>query len=96
MRITTAIALLVTTATLAGPACGSSDAGCPELCAKEAKCSQDLGVIPIDEDTCLTQCEALVEDDPEFAELIADRASCFDSSSCEEIYWEGECAPVGD
>lgn len=96
MRIITTTAVLLTTTAFAAPACGSADAGCAELCAKEVECSQDLGVIPIDQEACVTQCEVLVEDDAEFADLIAERASCYDSSSCEEIYWEGECTPSGE
>lgn len=97
MRTTLPIAFALTVTALTAPSCADSEAGCAELCAKEARCSQDLDVIPVvDEQACVTQCEALVEADEDFAVVLEERAACYDSSSCEEIYYDGECTPSVD
>ncbi|NUP14060.1 MAG: hypothetical protein HOW73_49135 [Polyangiaceae bacterium] len=76
-------------------ACGS-DQGCPELCAKEVQCRQDLGVMGPDEESCVAQCEGLAEDDPDFAEAVAEKASCIQDLSCDEVVFGAfECAPEG-
>lgn len=49
----------------------------------EAQCAsygtgQDSGAIPFDEEGCRTACNSLAEDDPAFADGVADRVSCLE------------------
>ncbi|NUO48956.1 MAG: hypothetical protein HOV80_08885 [Polyangiaceae bacterium] len=63
--------------------CGGSEGDCEDLCAMEAECQQrlggqDSGAIPIDQDTCRSTCNSLVEDDPAYADGVANRVSCLE------------------
>ena len=80
---------------LLGVAC-SADAGCPELCAKEAQCRQDFGVMGASEQECVDQCEALSADSPDYAEAIAERASCIEEEECDAVVYGYACTAEGD
>lgn len=70
--------------------------GCPELCARQAQCRQDLGVMGADEQACVEQCEALSSEDPAYAEVIAERAACVADEECEAIVYGYGCLVEGD
>jgi hypothetical protein len=64
-------------------ACGGSEGSCEDLCAMEAQCGssgtgQDSGAIPFDEAACRSACTSLVEDDPAFADGVAERVGCLE------------------
>lgn len=69
--------------------------GCRELCAREAQCRQDLGVIATDEDACTADCQALADDDPDYAEAVSERAACLAEADCETVAFGG-CVPDGE
>lgn len=84
----------------AASGCGQ-ELGCAELCAKEHDCRQsfqDSGVIPTDEDACLTTCESLSEDDPAYADAVAERAACYMESdtTCDAIAFGFACTVSGE
>lgn len=66
----------------------SSNAGCPELCAKEAECASSFfGTPPVDEEACTSECESLSADDAAYADAVAERAACLDSiDTCNDYF----------
>jgi len=83
---------------LGGEACAAAY-GCPDLCAKEADCRQDIGAIPSDEDACVAQCETLSAEDPAYAEAVAERAACYledSDATCESIVFGFACTVSGE
>lgn len=64
----------------------SSNAGCPELCAKEAECNNGFGTQTIDVKACTDECEALTEDDAAYADAVAERAACLDGIDCNDYF----------
>jgi hypothetical protein len=95
MNRTNQLKLLAVSAVLLGAGC-ESEAGCPELCAKEVQCRQDSGVMGPDEETCVSQCETLSADDPAYAEAVEERASCIQDATCEEVLFGFGCTVEGD
>jgi hypothetical protein len=78
--------------------CGE-ELGCTDLCAREHECRegrQDIGVIPTDEEACVATCESLSEDDPVYADAIAERAACYEDASCDEIAFGFACPISGE
>lgn len=73
---------------------GCGDAGCPELCEKTASCAATFGQPEQSAATCEAQCEALSQEDPAFAEAVAERAECLQDVSCDELYFT--CLPSGE
>ena len=73
---------------VAGAGC-SGDGGCAEICEKDDQC---LG--GIDVEACVATCEELAADDDAYADAIAERASCIDGLSCDEVF--SECRPSGE
>lgn len=64
----------------------------------EAECQQsfggqDSGAIPFDEEACRSTCSSLAENDPAFAEGVADRAACLeeqlDQGFCSSCSFDG-------
>jgi len=83
----TRVAWLFMAASLANAGC--SDAGCSELCEKEASCNVEL-----DAANCTASCEALSEGNPDYADAVADRAACIQDLTCDEVFFE--CRPSGE
>jgi hypothetical protein len=83
---------------LLGPSGCDEQYGCADLCAKEHDCRQDTGVIPTDEAACVDQCERLSDDDPAYADAIAERAACYQDSdtTCEAIAFGFACTVSGE
>ena len=78
--------------------CSGTEGDCEDLCAMEAECQQsfggqDSGAIPFDQDACRSTCNSLTEDDPAFAEGVADRVSCLeeqlDQGFCSSCSFDG-------
>jgi hypothetical protein len=77
--------------------CGSS-AGCAELCTRDYACWPEIYGVPLegDVDSCTADCEALSADDPEYAEAIADRGSCYEDYDSSDDEYYGECGAIFD
>jgi len=81
-------------APILGISCGAP-AGCPELCAKEVQCRQDLGVMGPDEAECVETCDALTAEDPAYADAIEERATCIQDESCDAVVFGFACTVDG-
>ncbi len=84
--------ILVLVASLAG--CGGAEGDCEDLCAMEAQCSadpsySDIDAIPFDEEACRSTCSAFAEEDPAYADGVADRVACLE----EQLDSGGGCFP---
>ncbi len=89
--VSTLLWVLVLAHSLAG--CGG-DGGCPEICEKDAQCAEQFGQPVPDVASCEATCEALVDQDAAYADAIAERASCIDGLTCDELLFE--CRPSGE
>lgn len=83
---TTLLLVTLTLSSIGSAGCGG-DAGCPELCAKEAECNASFGLPPVDEESCTSECEALSADDAAYADAVAEQAACLDSiDTCNDYF----------
>lgn len=60
--------------------CGDPGADCEDLCAIEAQCTagNDTDAIPFDEESCRATCSRFAQDDPAFADAVAERVACLE------------------
>lgn len=89
---TLALGVLVA-GTFSTAACGPQR-DCTDLCKAQSDCcAPQFGCDPDTHDmaSCVSSCEALMEKDPEFEDVVSEQAACIEKTPCDEVK-NGACA----